>query len=51
MKGLFGMSCAFESLVFVIYCRFPYSQLGTSCALESPTLANEVSLRGDKMDA
>jgi len=26
-------------------------QLGTSCASESPTLANEVSLRGDKMDA
>jgi len=27
--------------------RFPYSQLGTSCVFESPTLASEVSLRGD----
>ena len=28
--------------------RFPYSQLGTSCVFESPTLASEVSLRGEK---
>ena len=25
-----------------------YNQLGTSCAFESPTLANEMSLRGVK---
>ena len=25
-----------------------YEQLGTSCAFESPTLANEMSLRGVK---
>ena len=25
-----------------------YDQLGTSCAFESPTLANEMSLRGVK---
>ena len=24
-----------------------YDQLGTSCAFESPTLANEMSLRGE----
>ena len=29
------------------YC-FPYSQLGTSCVFENPTLANEVSLVGIK---
>ena len=26
-------------------------QLGTSCASESPTLANEMNLRGDEMNA
>ena len=43
--------CSWKSCICNMCCRFPYSQLGTSCTFESPTLASEVSLRGDKINA
>ena len=44
-------SCAVNPDTDVAVKQIISMQLGTSCALESPTLASEVSLRGDKMDA
>ena len=41
-------SYALERLIFVVHVSFPILQLGTSCVSESPTLASEVSLHGEK---
>ena len=44
-------SCAVNPDTDVAVKQIISMQLCTSCALESPMLASEVSLRGDKMDA
>ena len=40
--------CTKISLMICFFEAGEHNQLGTSCAFESPTLANEMSLRGVK---
>ena len=51
VREQFGMDCTLKSPIYNMRCRFPYLQLGMSCNFEIPTLASEVSQRGDWIDA